>query len=185
MFDIQPPIGLWLCLTKAKDCFKVDAEDLPWKQGVVTEEELDEVMKELYHLLTYGRLVATIRKPTSTVADDRTESNLKDLAVPKDPEAGSKTTCPNLPSPTELEQTLALLSSHRSVLGYMLLSRGQPVSIIRQSGVVFEGEQRRKYAQAIGRIVESMQAGLADVSADGRDADNVRFMRIRTGPTRL
>ncbi|KZT20228.1 hypothetical protein NEOLEDRAFT_1076146, partial [Neolentinus lepideus HHB14362 ss-1] len=72
----------------------------------------------------------------------------------------------------ELEQTLALLSSHRSVLGYMLLSRSQPVSIIRHSGVVFEGEQGRKYAQAIGRIVESVQAGLAD--------DDVRFMRIRT-----
>ncbi|TFK49200.1 hypothetical protein OE88DRAFT_1600351, partial [Heliocybe sulcata] len=82
--------------------------------------------------------------------------------------------------PPELEQTLTLLSSHRSVLGYMLLSRGYPVSIIRHSGVVFEGEQGRKYAQAIGRIVESVQTGLVEVSADPKDADDVRFMRIRT-----
>ncbi|KIM75571.1 hypothetical protein PILCRDRAFT_98889 [Piloderma croceum F 1598] len=74
--------------------------------------------------------------------------------------------------PAELEQTLALLSSHRSVLGYMLLSRGQPVSIIRHSGVIFEGEQGRKYASMIGRIVESVQGGLEE--------DDVRFMRIRT-----
>ncbi|KIM83522.1 hypothetical protein PILCRDRAFT_69324 [Piloderma croceum F 1598] len=72
----------------------------------------------------------------------------------------------------ELEQTLALLSSHRSVLGYVLLSRGQPVSIIRHSGVIFEGEQGRKYASAIGRIIDSVQGGLED--------DDVRFIRIRT-----
>ena len=46
--------------------------------------------------------------------------------------------------PPELEQTLTILTSHRSVLGYMLLSRGQPVTIIRNSGVVFEGEQGKK-----------------------------------------
>lgn len=69
----------------------------------------------------------------------------------------------------ELEQTLTPLTSHRSVLGYMLLSRGQPVTIIRHSGVVFEGEQGRKYASAISRIVESVQAGLEDVSGDSTD----------------
>ncbi|EPQ53817.1 hypothetical protein GLOTRDRAFT_45417, partial [Gloeophyllum trabeum ATCC 11539] len=74
--------------------------------------------------------------------------------------------------PPELEQTLTLLSSHRSVLGYMLLSRGHPVSIIRHAGVVFEGEQGRKYAHAVARIVESVQQGLVE--------DEVRFMRIRT-----
>ncbi len=64
----------------------------------------------------------------------------------------------------ELEQTLALLSSHRSVLGYMLLSRGQPVSIIRHSGVVFDGEHGKKYASVIGRIVETVQSGLEEIS---------------------
>ncbi len=59
----------------------------------------------------------------------------------------------------ELEQTLALLSSHRSVLGYMLLSRGHPTSIIRHSGVVFDGEQGKKYAGVISRIVETAQLG--------------------------
>lgn len=72
------------------------------------------------------------------------------------------------PSP-EMEQILASLTSHRSVLGYLLLSRGHPVSIIRHSGVVFEGEQGRKYAHAVSRIVESVQAGLEEVSGDPSD----------------
>jgi len=80
----------------------------------------------------------------------------------------------------ELEQTLALLSSHRSVLGYLLLSRGDQVSIIRHSGVVFEGEQGRKYASVIGKMVESVQAGLEEVSGSENDGDQIRFMRIRT-----
>ena len=73
-------------------------------------------------------------------------------------------------TPPELEQTLTLLTSHRSVLGYMLLSRTQPVTIIRHSGVIFEGEQGKKYAQAIGRIVETVHAGLEEVSGDATEA---------------
>ncbi|KAJ6585283.1 hypothetical protein B0H19DRAFT_1206790 [Mycena capillaripes] len=72
----------------------------------------------------------------------------------------------------ELEQTLALLSSHRAVLGYILLGRGHPVSIVRHAGAVFDGEQGRRYASAIGRIVESVQTGLEE--------DDLRFLRIRT-----
>jgi dynein light chain roadblock-type len=71
----------------------------------------------------------------------------------------------------ELEQTLTLLSSHRSVLGYVFLSRGQPTSIIRHSGVIFEGEQGKKYASAIGRIMDGVQGGLEDVF--GGDSDGV------------
>ncbi|KAG6335861.1 hypothetical protein ID866_3226 [Astraeus odoratus] len=82
--------------------------------------------------------------------------------------------------PAELEQTLSMLSSHRSVLGYLLLSRGEQVSIIRHSGVVFEGEQGRKYAAVIRRIVESVQSGLEEVSGEENDGDSIRFMRIRT-----
>ncbi|KAF8555623.1 hypothetical protein OG21DRAFT_1410621 [Imleria badia] len=82
--------------------------------------------------------------------------------------------------PPELEQTLALLSAHRSVLGYLLLSRGDRVSIIRHSGVVFEGEHGKRYASVIGRIVESVQAGLEEVSGEENDGDHIRFMRIRT-----
>ena len=51
----------------------------------------------------------------------------------------------------------------------MLLSRGQPVTMIRHSGVVFEGEQGRKYAQAVARIVESVQTGLEEVGSDAGD----------------
>ncbi|KAK7469057.1 hypothetical protein VKT23_003550 [Stygiomarasmius scandens] len=80
----------------------------------------------------------------------------------------------------ELEQTLSLLSSHRSVMGYMLLSRGHPVSIIRHSGVVFDGEQGKKYAAVIARIVESVQTGLEEIHGSENDGDDVRFLRIRT-----
>ncbi|KAI0765486.1 hypothetical protein C8Q74DRAFT_1371276 [Fomes fomentarius] len=96
-----------------------------------------------------------------------------------DPHATSTTTTAHV-TPPELEQTLTLLTSHRSVLGYMLLNRGQPVTIIRHSGVVFEGEQGKKYASAIARIVHSVQTGLEDVSGDHNDGDELRFMRIRT-----
>ncbi|KAF9472872.1 hypothetical protein BDN70DRAFT_818030 [Pholiota conissans] len=69
--------------------------------------------------------------------------------------------------PPELEQTLALMTSHRSVLGYLLITR-----------IIFEGEQGRRYAAVVSRIVEVVQAGLWEVQ--GEDGDEVRFMRIRT-----
>ncbi|KAI1785058.1 hypothetical protein LXA43DRAFT_1039778 [Ganoderma leucocontextum] len=97
-----------------------------------------------------------------------------------DPQATSTATSQSHAASPELEQTLTLLTSHRSVLGYMLLSRGQPVTIIRHSGVVFEGEQGKKYASAIARIVHSVQTGLEDVSSGHSDGDDLRFMRIRT-----
>ncbi|KAM6503603.1 hypothetical protein JOM56_000546 [Amanita muscaria] len=81
---------------------------------------------------------------------------------------------------TELEQTFSMLSSHRSVLGYLLLSRSHPVSIIRHSGVIFEGEQGKRYAAVIARIVESVQTGLDEIHAGETDGDDVRFVRIRT-----
>ncbi|KIM33081.1 hypothetical protein M408DRAFT_326738 [Serendipita vermifera MAFF 305830] len=81
-------------------------------------------------------------------------------------------------TPPELEQTLQKLSSHRTVLGVLLLSRASPPSIIRHSGVVFDGEQGRKYAKAVGRIVDACKAGLDDI--DGETQDDMKFMRIRT-----
>lgn len=86
-----------------------------------------------------------------------------------DPQSLASTSTAHQPPP-ELEQTLALLTSHRSVLGYMLLSRTQPVTIIRHSGVIFEGEQGKKYAHVIGRIVETVHAGLEEVSAESAEA---------------
>ncbi|EJD42238.1 hypothetical protein AURDEDRAFT_115190 [Auricularia subglabra TFB-10046 SS5] len=87
-----------------------------------------------------------------------------------------------------MEQNLALLTAHRSVLGVMILSHPHDkekdkdaahhqVSIVRHSGVVFEGELGRKYAAAVARIVDACQAGLEDVGSEG---DDIRFMRIRT-----
>jgi len=72
----------------------------------------------------------------------------------------------NTSTPPEIEQTLAMLGSHRSVLGYMVLSRGGAVSIIKHSGVVFEGEQGKKYAGVIERIVDSVQTGLEEISGE-------------------
>ncbi|OCH89139.1 hypothetical protein OBBRIDRAFT_794578 [Obba rivulosa] len=83
-------------------------------------------------------------------------------------------------TPPELEHTLTMLTSHRTVLGYMLLSRSHPITIIRHSGVVFEGDQGKKYASAIGRIVESVQTGLEEVSGGHNEGDEIKFMRIRT-----
>lgn len=67
------------------------------------------------------------------------------------------------PAPPELEATLQMLSSHRTVLGILVLSRATPPSIIRHSGVVFEGEQGKKYAKAVGRIVAVCKIGLDEV----------------------
>ncbi|KIY53500.1 hypothetical protein FISHEDRAFT_63333 [Fistulina hepatica ATCC 64428] len=82
--------------------------------------------------------------------------------------------------PPELEQVLSMLSSHRTVLGYLLLSRSHPISIIRRTGVIFDGDNGRKYAHAIGRIVESVRLGLEEINEGKTDGDEVRFMRIRT-----
>ena len=81
-----------------------------------------------------------------------------------------------------LEQTLSMLSSHRSVLGYMLITRGNHPSIIRHSGAVFEGDQGKRYAAAVARIVESVQTGLEEVRSDdglaatSGDADGVSII---------
>lgn len=97
------------------------------------------------------------------------------------------TTTTAIPVPPELEKTLSALTSHRSVLGYLLIARGgsSSASIIRNSGVVFEGEKGRKYASVVAKIVESVQAGLEEVNnvngaEDPNETDEVRFMRIRT-----
>lgn len=81
--------------------------------------------------------------------------------------------------PAELEQTLALMTSHRSVLGYLLITRGVHPRMIRHSGIVFEGEQGKKYAAVIARIVETVQAGLEEIQGEDAvgetdDADLVR-----------
>ncbi|KAF4577374.1 hypothetical protein EYR40_009265 [Pleurotus pulmonarius] len=83
-------------------------------------------------------------------------------------------------STPELDHTLSLLSSHRTVLGYIVLSRGHPHGIVRQSGVIFDGEHGRKYATAIGKIMENVQSSLDELSEDPNDGDEVRFLRIRT-----
>jgi len=102
------------------------------------------------------------------------------------------------PTPPELEATLQMLSSHRTVLGILVLSRATLPSIIRHSGVVFEGEQGKKYAKAVGRIVAACKTGLDEVdggegvripierrnvecsNASVESQDDLKFMRIRT-----
>ena len=75
--------------------------------------------------------------------------------------------------PPELEQALAQLSSHRTVLGYITLSRSIPFSIIKSSGVVFEGEQGKKYASAVEKIVNAVEGSLTELSANGRDTVSI------------
>nr|GAT52256.1 predicted protein [Mycena chlorophos] len=52
--------------------------------------------------------------------------------------------------------------------------------IVRHAGVVFDGEQGKKYAAAIGKMVESVQTGLEEVHSGDGDSEDLRFLRIRT-----
>ncbi|KAF9487469.1 hypothetical protein BDN71DRAFT_1404708, partial [Pleurotus eryngii] len=78
----------------------------------------------------------------------------------------------------EIDHTLSLLSSHRTVFGYIVLSRGHPHGIVRQSRLIFDGEHGRKCATAIGKIMENVRSSLEELS-EGPNG-GVRFLRIRT-----
>ncbi len=98
----------------------------------------------------------------------------------------------------ELEEKFAGISSHATVLGYMVLSRSAPVTLIRNSGTIFEGERGRNYAASVAKMVDAVQGFLEDVNEDGADKvsvnqlpnifftpyfvakDEVKFMRIRS-----
>ncbi|KAH7102273.1 hypothetical protein BKA62DRAFT_699868 [Auriculariales sp. MPI-PUGE-AT-0066] len=106
----------------------------------------------------------------------------------------STSTGASIAPPPELEQNLALLTAHRSVLGVMILSHpsaaqgsgsqqqransSPKTTIVRHSGVVFEGELGRKYASAVARIVDSCRQGLEEVG--NTEGDDIRFLRLRT-----
>ncbi|KAG8961967.1 hypothetical protein FRC03_004785 [Tulasnella sp. 419] len=57
----------------------------------------------------------------------------------------------------------------------MICARDGP--IIRQTGTVFEGEQGRRYASAVKRIVDACKTSLEEVDDSG---DEMKFMRLRT-----
>lgn len=111
---------------------------------------------------------------TFNMALNAAASNTSSLSYAS-PSSGHASSTASAAMSPELEQTLASLSSHRSVLGYMLLSRGHPAAIIRHSGVIFEGEQGRKYASAISRIVETVRVGLEEVNGSNNDPVRVNF----------
>lgn len=69
----------------------------------------------------------------------------------------------------ELEEKFAGISSHATVLGYLVLSRSSPVTMIRNSGTIFEGERGRNYAAAVAKMVDAVQGFLEDVREDGAD----------------
>ncbi|KAG8907548.1 hypothetical protein FRB99_003706 [Tulasnella sp. 403] len=95
------------------------------------------------------------------------------------PSSATQTPPPTLASaPPEVEQTIARLASHKSVRGVMICSRDGP--IIRQAGVVFEGEQGRKYATVIKRIVDTCKVGLEEINGGSESTDELKFMRVRT-----
>ena len=52
------------------------------------------------------------------------------------------------------------------MLGYLLIAREIQASIIRQSGVVLEGEQGKRHEVFIAEIVDSVQSGLGEVGRD-------------------
>lgn len=66
-----------------------------------------------------------------------------------------------------------MLSTHRSVLGYILLAHpmhSTGVSIIRSSGVVFDGDSGKKYAGMIAKIIETVREGVEEVGEEVRVA---------------
>ena len=67
------------------------------------------------------------------------------------------------------------------MLGYMVLSRGGTVSIIKHSGVVFEGDQGKKYAGVIERIVDGVQTGLEEISGEQNEGASLTFSRPLCG----
>jgi len=77
------------------------------------------------------------------------------------------------PSP-ELDALLNRLTSHRAVRGVLILSRDN--AIIRHSGTMFEGEEGKKYAKVVGRVVRVVREGLNEVT----EGDDLKFMRLRT-----
>ncbi|CAE6457286.1 Dynein light chain roadblock-type 2 AltName: Full=Dynein light chain 2B, cytoplasmic [Rhizoctonia solani AG-1 IB] len=87
--------------------------------------------------------------------------------------AGASTTSSNVPP--EIEYTLSRLSGHRNVRGVLVLARQG--AIIRYSGVAFEGEQGRKYAVAVKKIVDCCRTNLEEI---GEEGDELRFLRMRT-----
>ncbi|KZT43913.1 hypothetical protein SISSUDRAFT_1039835 [Sistotremastrum suecicum HHB10207 ss-3] len=92
-----------------------------------------------------------------------------DVVSQNGPSSTSSST--NAPVSPELEQILSSLTTNRSVLGYIVLTRTSPIGIVRHSGVVFDGEQGKKYASAVKRIVDAVRVGLEDVSG----AEGVRY----------
>jgi dynein light chain roadblock-type len=63
----------------------------------------------------------------------------------------------------------------------MLVSRGHPVSIIRHSGVIFEGEQGRRYASVVGKTVENVQGGLEEVAGESDVVVSLFVVVIKLG----
>lgn len=61
----------------------------------------------------------------------------------------------------EVEETIERLSSHKNVRGVMVCSREGP--IIRHTGATFEGEQGKKYAGVVKKIVDCVVNGLEEV----------------------
>ena len=57
------------------------------------------------------------------------------------------------------------------------------MAIIRHSGVVFEGDQGKKYAHAVELIVESVATGLEEVAGESGDVVRSRFLGSKSGPS--
>lgn len=69
---------------------------------------------------------------------------------------------PAVSVPSDIDATITRLSSHRNVRGVMILSRDGP--IIRHTGAVFDGEQGKKYAGVVKKIVDCCTTGLEEAA---------------------
>jgi hypothetical protein len=84
---------------------------------------------------------------------------------------------PNEPVP-EPSHDSALGRHIRAIATFfeLVLLRGHSVSIIRHSGIAFDGEQESHYVSAVARIVEDVSG--AFVQASGEQNDGVRGISL-------
>ncbi|KZO91990.1 hypothetical protein CALVIDRAFT_488189, partial [Calocera viscosa TUFC12733] len=78
-------------------------------------------------------------------------------------------------STSEADTLITRLSAHRAVRGVLIISNPEH-AIIRASGPMFDGEEGRKYARVIGRVVRVVREGVQEVG----EGDELRFVRVRT-----
>ena len=72
-----------------------------------------------------------------------------------------------IPVPPEIEATLSRLSAYRNVRGVMILSRssstGSSGGLLQSTGSVFEGEDGKRYATVVEKLVATVGSAVGEV----------------------